>query len=506
MKPFYSTVLAQFAATLIVAEWQRRNEKLRGILEEFEEQMQQRIQRFQAAVSPQAMFDLETGLSDDLRRLGRDLMEFALDGLEDSTEPLPRVVRYRGTRYRVVAGLSPRRHGVATLFGTIEFARLRYESVGKVCGSIFPLEIELGLVHGFTPALRDRAGQYMAEAGASQRSVLQRLKTCHDVDIGTARLLAVCTHTAAEFAAVRQALVVARILELLHQAYHSRGPHKPVLAVGRDGVTMPMKSSLEFRVASVATIAVYDRSGNRLGTVYLAHQPESMQPTTSQQLTAILRDVIRQWQLPDPRFCYVTDCGANETGYYFRTLRCLRDPRQPHRYIRWQRIVDFYHVMERLTIMGESLFGAGRRAQAWAKKQALILRDKPNGAFRVLHSAAALRARCKLSKERAKKFDTAYGYIRKRTRYMKYAEYKRQGLPISSGVTEAACKTIVTQRLKLSGMKWQLDGSCQTILTLRTIHMSRLWEQSRAATLAAHEPVQIETPDVINQRNLELAA
>ena len=30
--------------------------------------------------------------------------------------------------------------------------------------------------------------------------------------------------------------------------------------------------------------------------------------------------------------------------------------------------------------------------------------------------------------------------------------------PIGSGVTEAACKTIFTQRFKRSGMKWKLDG------------------------------------------------
>jgi hypothetical protein len=503
MKPIYAKVFLHCIATLNQADLQRRRTALQVTMNTFQEQIHQRIQTFQGAVSPQAVFDLENALAEDLCRLGQELMQFIFDGLECEAAQLPNVIHY-GTRYRLV-GFSPRRAGVATLFGTISFARARYESIGKVCGSIFPAEIELGLVHGVTPALRDRASHYLAEAGASQRTVLAKLKTCHDVDIGAERLLKVCTYTAQEFEAVREDVLVAKVLELLEQAYQSTGRHKPVLAVGRDGVTMPMRSSLQFRVAAVATIAVYDRSGRRLGTVYLAHKPESKQPTTSAQVTAILQAVIRQWKQPYPRFCYVTDCGANEANY-FQTLCRMRDPRDAARCIPWQRIVDFYHVTLRLTIMGEMLFGVGKRAQAWARKQALILRDKPNGAFRVLHSAAALLTHCEWTEARAEKFATAYEYIRTRTRYMKYAEYKRLGLPISSGVTEAACKTIVSQRLKLSGMKWNLDGSCQTVLTLRTIHMSGVWDEARKATLQNHKPVKVEAPGPVKKKPAALAA
>ena len=43
-------------------------------------------------------------------------------------------------------------------------------------------------------------------------------------------------------------------------------------------------------------------------------------------------------------------------------------------------------------------------------------------------------------------------------------------LPIGSGVTEAACKTVFTQRLKQSGMTWSLEGV--KIVDLRVVHLA----------------------------------
>ncbi|PON12215.1 hypothetical protein C2W62_40800, partial [Candidatus Entotheonella serta] len=36
--------------------------------------------------------------------------------------------------------------------------------------------------------------------------------------------------------------------------------------------------------------------------------------------------------------------------------------------------------------------------------------------------------------------------------------YKRQKLPLGSGITEAACKIVFTQRFKRSGMSWTING------------------------------------------------
>ena len=76
-----------------------------------------------------------------------------------------------------------------------------------------------------------------------------------------------------------------------------------------------------------------------------------------------------------------------------------------------------------------------------------------------------------------KKLGKELAYFRKNKARMRYAEWREQGLPIGSGVVEAACKTLVSQRLKQSGMRWGASGA-QAILHLRG------WQQSEQFDLA----------------------
>jgi hypothetical protein len=115
---------------------------------------------------------------------------------------------------------------------------------------------------------------------------------------------------------------------------------------------------------------------------------------------------------------------------------------------------------------------------------------KPGGANRVLHSAAAWEWRIGLVGEKRQEYQKAYAYLSKRIRFMRYAEYRRVGVPCGSGVTEAACKTVYTQRLKLSGMRWESAGA-QTVLNLRVVELSGVWEQAFGAALAEYTEARV---------------
>ncbi len=100
-----------------------------------------------------------------------------------------------------------------------------------------------------------------------------------------------------------------------------------------------------------------------------------------------------------------------------------------------------------------------------------------------LQSAGALRRQHGLW-GKAKDYEQAYAYLHKRTHWMRYRHYSSQRLPIGSGITEAACKTVFTQRLKRSGMSWTVSGG-QVILDLRVIWLSGIWEEVHHRYLAA---------------------
>jgi hypothetical protein len=408
---------------------------------------------------------------------------------EDAHEQATHVVHDAG-EHRRLNQKTANRH-VATLCGTITLWRRGYRYVERDVPepTIFPLEMQLGLVAGATPALACEAVHAMAEAGGTQQVVLAMLKQRHSVELGVKRLRSLTEQVAVAMTPHRRAQQVQKVVAWLKQAYHSRGKHRPALVVGRDGITLANRPRGFFEVATTATLSVYDRRGQRIGTVYLAYAPEPGQQTMTDELTALVTDVLNAWSAPPPRLVYVTDAGDSETKYYRQVLKQLRHPRTGRK-LTWQWIVDYYHAALRLTTMAQSLFGAGREAVAWTRKmQKLLL--KPNGPFRVLHSAAALKKRRPMSRASRREFDTAYRYLRQRTKHMQYAAFRARGLPIGSGVTEAACKTVFTQRLKLSGMRWSSRGA-QTILNLRVIHLSGIWDATYQAAIDSHR--QPQTP------------
>ena len=232
----------------------------------------------------------------------------------------------------------------------------------------------------------------------------------------------------------------------------------PCWSWGRDGITLCDYKHQFWEVATTATITLYDRHGKRLKTVYLAWRPEYGQETMSQMLTDLLTELLEKWDGPLPTLAYVTDCGDNETGYFHDVLAKMRHPRTG-KPLCWQRVVDFYHAAERVWTMAAILHGKDTDASGkWARRMLRLLKTKPRGAKRVLHSAATLSKRRKLTRQQRKDFRRAYEYIRTRTQWMRYCDYKKYHIPIGSGVTESACKMVYTQRLKLSGMRWLKAG------------------------------------------------
>jgi hypothetical protein len=488
-----------------VSEASPADQDLAEVLEPVVQRFRETLKGFIGqAKSPQVLFDLEQQLWQLAQEQCRVCLEWTLNHLEPNSEALPSHVDFGSSWYTRQRRQTPRE--IATLFGKIVVRRASYRVTDKSKEpTLFPLEQELGIVQGATPALAERAARYHAEAGATQDRTRQRLKQEHGVNWGVKKLRQVLARVSRAMSEQRQEVQVEKLLELLKRATESKGRHLPVLSLGRDGITLGLRvhKGTIYEVASAGTISVMDRRGNRLGTVYVAHTPESLQPTLSHQLQALTAELLRRWEGVLPRLCYVTDAGDNETAFYHKVLRPMRHPRTGER-LNWLQVVDYYHASERLWTMAESLFGSGPTAKAWVRRmQKLLL--KPGGVRRVLLSAAALRGRLKLAKNAEKTFFTAYNYLRTRTKCLRYAAYRQVGVPLGSGVTEAACKTIYTQRLKQSGMHWHWKGA-QMVLDLRVLLLSGVWTEAYQCVLKNLERVKVPAYTMQNRKPLKIAA
>jgi hypothetical protein len=446
---------------------------------------------FEAPISPTTLMALELAFVGLVREIGRLLLQSVLNACEpDSPDLLPRDLRYQCGGYRRRKQKTANR-SIASRFGKIVLHRRGYRSWQSGDESIFPLEMFLGLNNSATPALVDWIGRRVAEAGATQKTAIALLRTECGVRMGVKRLRACVEQLSESMAELRQTHQVDALLLALATALKSSGARKPVLSVGRDGVTLRQYEDGRFEVATAGTLSVYDRRGKRLQTIYLAWPPELGQATMDGMLTDLLVELFDRYQGPLPRLAYVTDSGSNETGYYKRVLCRMVHPRTQKR-LEWIRVADFYHASERIWAMSEVLFGKGtRKANGWAKRMLKSLK-KPSGPSRVLHSAATHFARRndKLSKKKREAFAKAYRYIQSRTQYMRYNEYASVHIPLGSGVTEAACKTVFTQRLKNSGMRWTHVGA-KTILNLRVILLSKTWSPTYAAHLSRSYPAEL---------------
>jgi hypothetical protein len=418
---------------------------------------------------------------------------------EPAPEDCPSRVRFAGELYRR-RGKTP--NNLGTLFGPIELPRCVYEclELGEPC--VWPLELRLGVVAGLaTPALAERVGRWSADH--EQKAVLALLQAEHGVSWSVASLrkiaVAVCDGVAESGEVAR----VQRLVELLTEADRSPGRHRPTLACGRDGVMVPIREQ-GYQEASAGTVSVHDRRGKRLGTVYLGQMPEPGQQSLTGQMTTLLTAALAAWHArgrPCPRLVYLSDGGHHPRQFFRRVLTRLADPWRPGQSLPWRWTLDFFHACGHLWLVAEALFEESPMAWWWYRRMRHWLRDRKGGVADVLRSATQHGNRRRLTGRRQEAFGTAYRYLRRHARWMNYAAEKQARLPIGSGVTEAACKTVFAARLKRSGMTWGIAGG-QVIVDLRVLVLSRVWERAYAMYLnaqprpkpASYQPQQAEIP------------
>jgi hypothetical protein len=227
-----------------------------------------------------------------------------------------------------------------------------------------------------------------------------------------------------------------------------------------------------YKEVGCGTVTLYaeqqkeDKAPPRLETVRYGRAPEYKKQTLTEQLDAEVESILSV--RPDLILVAIAD-GAEENWRYFdKTV-----------YTDAVKIVDFGHACEHLR---EAMVAyKGKRStvgRAEYEKLKVILRDQDDGVETVIAQLTSIERKLKGKKNKKQRelFHAELKYFKNQKARMRYADYQKRGLPIGSGVIEATCKTLATQRLKRSGMSWR-DGK-QAILTLRSLQQSNRWQRA----------------------------
>lgn len=383
-------------------------------------------------------------------------------------------------------------------FGKLEVSRAIYQQAGR--GKILvPTDLRLGFVEGrYSPTVARAVAHAAAVTTAEEaEGLLFRLGL---------RVSKSTVHRLANAMAAREVRQRARI-EPAVRAADPVPDAAAVVQVALDGVMVPQDGALAkargrpteepspprhetrygpmprgpaatdgkekraWHEASVGTVAYWDAEGKHLKTVYLGEMPEERKQTLVERLEAELDATLTA--RPTLRVAFASD-GA---PVHWDQLEAMRERLQKTRpRFEARMLVDAAHVSHYLYeaakitdgIGGESTPESKARAAQWKT----LMQEALDGPDRVLKSLRYFRDRQKVASKR-EALDATISFLAGQHEHgrLRYAEAKAEKLPIGTGPTEAAAKTLVNVRMKRAGARYAQHGG-QTILTFRAALLS----------------------------------
>ena len=357
----------------------------------------------------------------------------------------------------------PRAKTLTTLLGTVAFLRRLY--VCPACGAArFPSDERLDVADtGFSPGVRRlmaRAGSRtsFAEAESDLEAYAQVRVGCRDIE--------------------RIAERIGQEVEVWRDAQTLPTPEPiPLLYVSFDGTSTPMRRrELAGRKGRQPDGSAKGREA-KIGCLFTqTHLDENGFPVRDEDSTTyvagiessslfgerLYRESVRRGVEQARTVVVLTDGAA-----YNKTIAQTHFPGAVH-------IIDLYHAREHLHALAV-LCRTTDREEEW---KTLLDRGAVDQLAIIIRPC--LPTRGALRKEALKELN----YFLKNKRHMQYADFRRQGFFVGSGVIEAGCRTLVGQRLKQPGMFWSLRGA-HAILQLRCCLLSglfdRFWDDRAAA-------------------------
>jgi len=134
-----------------------------------------------------------------------------------------------------------------------------------------------------------------------------------------------------------------------------------------------------------------------------------------------------------------------------------------------EQILDFYHAKDKLINFARHQIKQAAKKEKWQDDQLTLLHE--NKVLQVIQNVNQIRPK-NIEANKAKQ--TLLTYYAEHEDRMQYKTFKEKGFLIGSGPIEAAHRSVIQQRLKLSGQRWSIHGA-QAIANLRTLKKSGAW-------------------------------
>jgi hypothetical protein len=139
-----------------------------------------------------------------------------------------------------------------------------------------------------------------------------------------------------------------------------------------------------------------------------------------------------------------------------------------------QLILDFWHAADSLVKLIKTIHPSDEeRRQELEKSWCHLMKHEGGSRIVAELDKLVLPSRPTVKAQYAE----TIGYLKNNLHRMHYPRYLANGWCIGSGAMESACKTVVAQRLKLSGMRWGKQGT-DDMCQLRALYRSeaKQWE------------------------------
>lgn len=404
---------------------EEREQKIREITERLAERLRQQWPDESVPLSE---------IEDVVGRVGGDT-------LRELTEEMLReqVQRREGNQCACPCGKRAVFRGYYGLTVTTEYGKVRLRRAYFYCAACqhghCPVDRELGLGPAqTTPSVQAKVTVLAAQLAYTQvPMVLNQLGLPYAVCVKTVETIA--QQVGAQVQAAPPAPLFAR----------ATGE----LAIAMDGTMVPTHTGS--RETRCAVIYEPDFTTGRTTDACAALRKEYLATTDSRESLAVA--ACARVKARRPRGALVAALGDGADWIWALYAKYL--PRRIE-------ILDFYHVLERVGEIATARFPDDpAAAQTWLKTQKRALLNW--GPRQLLNELRCWEPATAAGREVRRQ---QLGYFEKQQERMWYPTYLKLGLPIGSGAVEGACKHVVGDRFKGTGMRWKLP-TAEPLLQVR---------------------------------------